>query len=71
VGQGTTVCVYLPRFVGEAVEDETEGNVTALETGHGETVLLIDDEDAIRMLIGNVLARQAIGCSRLRTVRPA
>jgi PAS domain S-box-containing protein len=55
LGQGTTMCLYLPRYSGE-LEDETAGDEEAvLEQSHGETVLVIDDEEPIRMLIADVL----------------
>jgi CheY-like chemotaxis protein len=55
VGIGTTMCLYLPRFVGEleAVDPGEEHAQTV--AGAGETVLVVDDEDAIRMLISEVL----------------
>jgi CheY-like chemotaxis protein len=56
LGKGTTMCVYLPRYVGpagEQVDDEAEAAATP---GHGETVLVIDDEEIVRMLIVDVLA---------------
>jgi PAS domain S-box-containing protein len=57
VGEGTTMCVYLPRHADDAAtEDEavlTRGTEAA---GDGEVVLVIDDEPTIRMLIGEVLA---------------
>ncbi len=55
VGIGTTMCLYLPRFVGEleAVDPGEEHAPTV--AGAGETVLVVDDEDAIRMLISEVL----------------
>ena len=55
VGSGTTMCLYLPRFAGELEPVETADAEQAGEAGHGETVLLIDDEEAIRMLIADVL----------------
>jgi PAS domain S-box-containing protein len=56
LGQGTTMCLYLPRYDGEAVDDE-EMLVAAPEPGgDGEVVLVIDDEPTIRMLISEVLA---------------
>jgi PAS domain S-box-containing protein len=55
VGQGTTVCLYMPRFAGEAESDQAGDAEAALEQGQGETVLVIDDEEPIRMLIGDVL----------------
>ena len=55
VGQGTTMCLYFPRFAGEL--DAAEAPEAGIEhgEGHGETVLVIDDEEAIRMLISDVL----------------
>ena len=56
-GQGTTVCLYLPRHHG-AAEDAVE-IMTALpppaQTGQGETVLVVDDERTVRMLVVEVL----------------
>jgi PAS domain S-box-containing protein len=55
VGQGTTMCLYLPRFAGELDDDLAEVADDRLEQGQGETVLVIDDEEPIRMLISDVL----------------
>jgi PAS domain S-box-containing protein len=55
VGQGTTMCLYLPRFVGDLDDESVEEAEGALEPSHGETVLVIDDEEPIRMLISDVL----------------
>ncbi|MDO9336094.1 MAG: PAS domain-containing protein [Caulobacter sp.] len=54
VGKGTTMCLYLPRFHGKA--EEVRGPETPTPGhGDGETVLVIDDEPAIRALIVEVL----------------
>jgi PAS domain S-box-containing protein len=53
-GKGTTMCLYLPRHDGTATEDEPDIAAVA-SLGAGETVLVIDDEPAIRMLIVDVL----------------
>ncbi|GIL41225.1 ATP-binding protein [Roseiterribacter gracilis] len=54
VGKGTTMCLYLPRHQGPAEGDGTaESN--AIDPGHGETVLVIDDEEIVRMLATDVL----------------
>ncbi len=54
-GQGTTMCLYFPRYAGDA-EVEIEAPKTEIsETGEGETVLVIDDEPTVRMLIVEVL----------------
>jgi len=55
LGEGTTMCLYLPRFVGELDEVETPEVDHGGDAGHGETVLVIDDEEAIRMLVADVL----------------
>ena len=46
-GQGTTFKIYLPRFVGEAVEPTAESAAETPPRGRGETVLLVEDEEAI------------------------
>lgn len=52
---GTTMCLYLPRHVGDA-DDEPAGDLAALRLdGDGRTVLVIDDEPMVRMLIVEVL----------------
>jgi PAS domain S-box-containing protein len=55
IGQGTTMCLYFPRFVGEMEALDASDVADAGGEGHGETVLVIDDEEAIRMLITDVL----------------
>ncbi|KQO91205.1 PAS sensor protein [Methylobacterium sp. Leaf92] len=56
VGQGTTVCIYLPRYYG-VVEDDTAGEQIAElpRSEAGETVLVVDDEPTVRMLITDIL----------------
>jgi PAS domain S-box-containing protein len=57
VGQGTTMCIYLPRHSVDAIADE-EPLISSrpVSAGEGEVVLVIDDEPTIRMLIGELLA---------------
>ena len=55
VGDGTTMCLYFPRFVGELEAAGALDTAADAEAGHGETVLVIDDEKPIRMLITDVL----------------
>ncbi len=54
--QGTMVCIYLPRHLGE---DEPElpalEPAVAAQAGAGETVLVVDDEPSVRLLIVDVL----------------
>ena len=57
IGAGTTLCLYLPRHHGEAEDAAPAAKVAATDFGaHGETVLVIDDEPTVRMLITDVLA---------------
>ncbi len=62
LGQGSTVCIYLPRHRGDAEsEAEPTGLQQPLRTGTGETVLVVDDEATVRMLISEVLAEMGLG----------
>jgi signal transduction histidine kinase/DNA-binding response OmpR family regulator len=55
-GHGTTMCLYFPRHHGGASESETSGEAMAdVENGYGETVLVIDDEPTVRLLVVDVL----------------
>ncbi|MET1753867.1 ATP-binding protein [Novosphingobium sp. RD2P27] len=54
-GHGTTMCLYLPRYTGALDQEPVEDGGPIQETGAGETVLVIDDEPTVRMLIVEVL----------------
>ena len=57
VGQGTTAKIYLPRHHGKAEQEPAVGARRALPRSEGgETVLVVDDEPTVRMLIGDTLA---------------
>jgi len=56
LGEGTTVSVYLPRHCGEI--SLVESPMVALDAAlaaQGETILLVDDEPTVRMLLANML----------------
>ncbi|MER2268552.1 PAS domain S-box protein [Methylobacterium oxalidis] len=56
VGQGTTVCIYLPRYHGAVAEDDPLARLEdAPRAEQGETVLVVDDEPTVRMLVTEVL----------------
>jgi len=55
VGQGTTVCVYLPRYHGDVIDEAAEMQRAAAEIAGGQTILVVDDEATIRHLIDEVL----------------
>ncbi len=54
-GKGTTMCLYFPRHLG-TVEEEVSEASQIMERGFGETVLVVDDEPTVRMLISEVLS---------------
>jgi len=55
IDKGTTLSLYLPRFVGSPdIEQPTQFSKESAD-GYGETVLVIDDEPTIRELIVEVL----------------
>ncbi|MBN8813101.1 MULTISPECIES: ATP-binding protein [unclassified Sphingomonas] len=63
LGQGTMVCVYLPRYPGD--EDEpglAPGSVAAPASHEGEIVLVVDDEPTVRMLIVDALGELGYSC---------
>ncbi|MFE8583561.1 PAS domain S-box protein [Sphingomonas sp. NCPPB 2930] len=53
-GHGTTMCLYLPRFMGEVGQEDGPDEAIP-DDGAGRTVLVIDDEETVRMLIVEVL----------------
>ncbi len=56
VGRGTTVALYLPRHDGPLAEAEGPApGPAAPPAGSGETVLVVEDEPAVRGLIVDVL----------------
>jgi PAS domain S-box-containing protein len=53
---GTTVRIYLPRHRGEADEEQPRASLAeASRAEAGETVLVVDDEPSVRMLVTEVL----------------
>jgi Histidine kinase-, DNA gyrase B-, and HSP90-like ATPase len=56
LGRGTTISLYLPRHHGEAAHTGTAAeDVAGFETGYGETVLIIDDDPTVRLLMVDTL----------------
>jgi PAS domain S-box-containing protein len=56
IGNGTTVRLYLPRYRGPAeIEEEAPRLEQAPRATAGETVLIVDDEPSVRMLVTDVL----------------
>ena len=78
VGQGTTMCIYLPRHYGPAEQiGDAPAKVTRPQAEQSETVLVVDDEPTVRMLVTEILedlgytaieaADSAIGLKILQT----
>ena len=56
LGIGTTMCLYLPRHYGEAENPDAVPDLSrAPRAGQGETVLIVDDEPTVRLLVTEVL----------------
>jgi signal transduction histidine kinase len=49
-GQGTAVKLYLPRLTADRPEVVVEERQEVVEAGHGETILVVEDEAAVREL---------------------
>ena len=77
VGKGTTVSLYLPRHHGPPEASDRPAELAeAPRAGQGETVLVVDDEPTVRMLVTEVLAElgyiaieAADGAAGLRVLR--
>jgi len=56
LGHGATVCLYLPRHIGEAETAEAQPELSDVaHATQGEIVLVVDDEPIVRMLVVDVL----------------
>ena len=72
VGQGTTMCLYLPRHYGGEAETPSDAEPrAAARVRTGKTILVVDDEPTVRMLVAEVLEELVISRSRPRTAPQA
>jgi PAS domain S-box-containing protein len=62
-GLGTQVCLYLPRYVGADDVVQLSHSEEKARRGDGHTVLVVDDEPSVRLLINDVL--DELGCDVL------
>ena len=67
VGEGTTVCIHLPRHLGDATGDAQARTLPAMpRSQQDETVLVVDDEPSVRMLVADIL--EELGYTALQAV---
>jgi len=55
-GEGTVFTIYLPRAHG--APEAPRRHASGFSAGGGETILLVEDEEGVRRLVRNMLARQ-------------
>ncbi len=55
LGAGTTVKIYLPRFIGEAEEAQQEIAAPLQRSAKGETILVVEDDPLMRKLTTEAL----------------
>ncbi|KAB0494247.1 response regulator [Pseudomonas vancouverensis] len=55
VGNGTTVSLFLPRFGGDLPSETSEDTQQSPFASNGETVLIVEDDPAVRVLVSTVL----------------
>jgi PAS domain S-box-containing protein len=61
VGEGTSVAIYLPLYEGD-LPAGISTEVVDLVRGSGETVLLVEDDPSVRLLIAEVLRELGYAC---------
>lgn len=61
VNKGTTVSLFLPRFIGEVVADVATDAALLPFANAGETVLIVEDDPAVRVLVSAVLKELGYG----------
>nr|WP_279309511.1 ATP-binding protein [Pseudomonas koreensis] len=61
IDQGTTVKLYLPRFQGESLPHAPTDAEQAPDAVEGETVLIVEDDPAVRVLVSAVLSELGYG----------
>jgi len=57
-GHGTSIKIYLPRYVGDTAADAASLDMIAEHRASGETVLLVEDEPVVRSVVLELLEEQ-------------
>lgn len=56
LGKGSVICIYLPRYTGETFQEPGSVGKSPPEAGQaGETILIVDDESTVRVLLTELL----------------
>ena len=55
IGEGTTIKLYLPRFIGETEKSDPAANGHVPVSKFNETVLVVEDEDSVRSVTVDML----------------
>jgi PAS domain S-box-containing protein len=69
VGHGTTIKLYLPRALQDAIELNVP--VTEIPRGQGETILVVEDDTTVRLIINDVLEELGYDVLVASDARPA
>ena len=69
VGHGTTIKLYLPRGLQDAVD--LEKPVEEAPRGQGETILVVEDDATVRLILADVLAELGYDVLLASDARPA
>jgi PAS domain S-box-containing protein len=70
VGVGTSVKIYLPRYVGDHSPSGSRKADTAIEAGHaGEVIMVVEDDDRVRSM--SVEALRELGYTVIEASRPS
>ena len=68
VGQGTMVCLYLPRNLDDAEAEDLAPEVPeALRTTSEKRILVVDDDPTVRMLVVDALEELGYACAEAAT----
>jgi CheY-like chemotaxis protein len=70
VGQGTTVKLYLPRALQDAVALDATRSVET-PRGQGETILVVEDDTTVRLIISEALEELGYAVLAASDARPA
>jgi PAS domain S-box-containing protein len=62
LGMGTTMCIYLPRFLGEVEHEAALPRMNESSAESGRVVLVVDDEASVRTIVSEVIKDLGHSC---------